>query len=586
MEQVGTVNSAYLVVLWVSVAVQLLAVLSFSAGRATEAKKYLTSALNGTLIYSLAEVLHYMGYTPQALSLGLKIQHVEALLLAVTLFITFCQVYNEDLKQPVNILLMVFLLIMFFPVFGARPEGKSVFGWFYADVSIEEVNGALFMDIGFNTYRIVYYGAVVLFLLFQLIVFIKATLIANYHHYKLRHRFFYNAFIVQILILCDLIFEWYKYSIPVVPAACMICAIICTISIARRKFSNLYDVSRFDVFNATGNPMFIIDNRFFVRYANKAAKVLFPEYKKLDDNTYQRVKACIELQNIITPPLHENLVLDESILRIGNQIYEHDLHRMGNAKNHLGYIITLYDVTERQEHNSFLEKQNIALTANLRAFRNNAVGMRDKLVSGALQFVSDRSPSTASHMQRTSNYTFVIALELRRLGYYADILTDSYMETLGQVAPIHDIGKALLPEEILKKTVYTDDEIKIIKSHTILGMQIVDRLIVNNNDDMFYKLAREVTYYHHEWWNGNGHPNGLMGEEIPLSARIIAVADVFDGISARHASRNKYHFDEACGIIEEYSGRRFDPYVVEAFKNANKKLKELYDQTFQILTKS
>ena len=150
MEQVGTVNSTYLVVLWVSVAVQLLAVLSFSAGRATEAKKYLTSALNGTLIYSLAEVLHYMGYTPQALSLGLKIQHVEALLLAVTLFITFCQVYNEDLKQPVNILLMVFLLIMFFPVFGARPEGKSVFGWFYADVSIEEVNGALFMDIGLS----------------------------------------------------------------------------------------------------------------------------------------------------------------------------------------------------------------------------------------------------------------------------------------------------------------------------------------------------------------------------------------------------------------------------------------------------
>jgi len=374
---------------------------------------------------------------------------------------------------------------------------------------------------------------------------------------------------------------WHKIGVPVVPIASMVGATVSLVFVAKKKVTNLYDLSRSEVINSLKDPLFIIDNRFFVRYANNAAKVLFPEYKNLKDDSYKRLKASPELQNIIAPPIHETLGYEDDFLKIGKQIYEPDLHRMGTKKSLQGYVITLNDVTEQQTRNDFLEQQNIMLSSTLRMARNRAMAERDKLISGTMQFVWDRNPDAADHMRRTSNYTFVIARELRRMGVYIDILTDSYMETLGQVAPLHDIGKFLVPNELIDKKDLNDEELKTMQSHVMLGMQVIDRMILNNPDDLFYKLAHEVTLYHHEWWNGTGYPKGLVEEEIPLSARIVAVADVFDALSARHAHRNTYHFEEACGIVEGFSGRRFDPSVVVAFKNAKEKLRELYDQVFQ-----
>ncbi|MBQ5383753.1 MAG: HD domain-containing protein [Treponema sp.] len=571
-------QNSYLYLLWFSVGIQLVAIVVFNSTRATEAKKYVISALNGTLIYSIATLIHFLGSTEQALSIGVKVQHAVALMLSVTLFVTFCYVYNESISKGTSIFLGIVLVIMFLPVFGATKDGKGPFAWFFQKFEVVNVDGLSFVDIGFSPYRIFYLGLIGLFLFHQLVIFIKSFVIAHRYRYRIQHHFFYVAYIPQVLIMLDLIFDMYRQRIPLVPIACIIGTGATIFFIGKKKVSNLYDISRSEVINSLGNPLFIIDNRFFVRYANKAAKVLFPEYKSLKEDSYKRLKACIELQNLITPPIHETLTIDDGILKLGKLRFEFDVHRMGSERSLQGYVITLYDVTDQIAQTDFLEQQNIALSSTLRAMRNRSMGMRDKLVSGALQFVQEKHSPTADHMRRTSNYTFVIARELRRLGYYTDILTDSYMETLGQIAPIHDIGKIMVPTEILSKSNRTEEEQKVLNSHTVMGMQIVDRMIVNNPDDLFYRLAHEVTLYHHEWWNGNGSPNGLVENEIPLSARIIAVADVFDSLSARHAARGVYQFEKACEIVEDCSGKRFDPCVVDAFKSARQKLKELYDQ--------
>ncbi len=576
----------YTGLLWGAALFLLVAIVALTWGRASEAKKYVISALNGVLGYTLGTIIHVIGFSDRGITIGLKVQYVQTLFLVVTLFIIFCSVYNENVGKFSVGVLVVIVLVVTFPVLAATPGGTGVFGWFYGDFSTIDIDGVRFVNLRWTPYRIFFLCMAAMFLVMQFSVFMRACYLSHKNRYKIQHHFFYLAFIPQFIILLDLAFNLYTKRMPLVPAACVVGVIIALAFIKEKKVSNLYDISRIEVFNSLENPLFIIDNRFYVRYANRAAKVLFPEYKSLSEDSFSRKKACSELQNIIVPQIHEVLSPEDDIIRIGNMIFDYDLHRMGSEKSLLGYVITLHDITEETEHGDFLEKQNVALAASLKSLKSRSAAMRDKLISGAIQFVADHDSATAAHMRRVSNYTFVIARELRRMGVYTEILTDSYMETLGQVAPLHDVGKFLVPPDVLKRRDLTEEERSLLKSHTILGMQIVNRMIVSNPDDLFYRLAHEVTLYHHEWWNGTGQPNGLIEVEIPLSARIVAVADVFDSISSRHVARNRYQFEEACGIISEYSGKRFDPSVVAAFNSAKEKLREHYNQMFQNFDKN
>lgn len=579
MDFSSLLHNSYLPLLWVSILTQLVSILMLVSGRATEAQKYILSALNETLVYNLGCAIHYMGYTMETLTIGIKIQYITMFFLNLALYTIFRQVYNEKNSRGFVIFLIVLGVVANIPMVGAAVDGEGIFSWFFAGYGLQEINGVKFIISSRTAFEIAYVCFAALFILLQLGVFIKSFFIAKMRKYENSVTFFYVALIPQIVIILDLFFGWYRKDIPVQPLICIIGSIHCVAMMNKGKVSNLYDASRRAIMNSMTDPLFIVDNRYYVRYANNAAKILFPEYRTLSDDSYNRLKACSELQDIITPPIHE-VLMENDFLVIGKNVYRHSLHRIGTTKYLQGYIITLEDVTEQKFRNDMLEEQNSKLSSLLKLRKNSAITAKDKMISGAMLFVKDKDPVTADHMRRTSNYTFVIAREMRRLGTYADILTDSYMETLGQVAPIHDLGKIMIPSEIKEKTELTDDERRTMRSHVMIGMQIVDRMIVNNQDDLFYRLAKEVTQYHHEWWDGSGYPNGLIREEIPLSARIVAVADVFDNISSRQASKDMHLFEEAFSMIEESSGKRFDPEVVEAVVSAKEKLKSLYDQMF------
>ncbi len=575
MNVLDLLQKIYPNILWTALVTQLICIIILASNRATEAQKYIISALNETLIYIIGCLIYCLGTSPVANSIGMKIRLTSVFFLTVSLYTTFHQVFNEKSHTPSTIIIAIIAIGLNIPVICAQKNGKEIFGTHYNKFNLLDEGTS-----SSNVFKTIYFSFILLFLLLQLIMFIKASSIARRHKYQIQKSFFFVAAASQILIFLDLVLECYKPGIPVAPVTCIVASIGCCILIRKNKISNLYDISRSEVINSLKDPLFIIDNRFYVRYANNIAKVLFPEYKSLKYDNYHRLKTCPELQNIITPPIHETLV-DEGFLKIGKQIYEPELHRMGTGKTLQGYVITLNDVTEQKTKNDFLEQQNLKLSSALRTIKNRNMAEHDKLISGLLQSLGDKNPEMAAHMRRTSNYTFVIARELRRTGYYTDILTDSYMETLGHVAPMHDIGKYMVPQMLLYRDDLTEEEKKSVQAHTILGMQIIDRFFVNNPDDLFYRLSHEVAQFHHEWWNGTGFPKNLIEEEIPLSARIVAVADVFDTLSAKHASRNTYHFDEAFDTITNFSGTRFDPLVVEAFNNAKDKLKELYDQMFQ-----
>ena len=182
------------------------------------------------------------------------------------------------------------------------------------------------------------------------------------------------------------------------------------------------------------------------------------------------------------------------------------------------------------------------------------------------------------HVKKTAFYVEAIAKELQKEGKFKDILTDSYIKVLKRSAPLHDIGKIAISDLILNKPGrFTEDEFKIMQSHTTEGKNILTKIETNASDmdEDYLKESIEMAQYHHEKWDGTGYPRGVKGDEIPISARIMAVADVFDALVAERVYKAAFPYEKAMQIITEGSGKAFDPDVVEAFTHISK---ELYDK--------
>ncbi len=205
--------------------------------------------------------------------------------------------------------------------------------------------------------------------------------------------------------------------------------------------------------------------------------------------------------------------------------------------------------------------------AGLGSFYHERVSrMQSGMITFMAEVVENRDDNTGGHIRRTAEYVERIAKELKRQGTYSDILTDRYMSDMVVAAPLHDIGKIHIPDAVLNKPgKLTEEEFEIMKTHTTAGEELLTHAKVELGESEYLNTAVEMAAYHHEWWNGKGYPYGISGEKIPLCARIMAVADVFDELTSKRCYKNAMPLEKAYAIIREESGTHFDPAVVEAF---------------------
>ena len=206
----------------------------------------------------------------------------------------------------------------------------------------------------------------------------------------------------------------------------------------------------------------------------------------------------------------------------------------------------------------------LAKEVDKRTRENQAI--QDVTILALASLAETRDTETGYHIRRTQHYIRLLAGQLRhhpRFGWY---LTDENIEQLYKSAPLHDIGKVGIPDHILlKPTPLTPEEYAVMKTHTTLGRDAIqaaeDQLGMEVD---FLQTAKEIAYYHQEWWNGNGYPTGAKGDDIPVSARLMAVADVYDALRSKRNYKNAMTHEEAVSIIREGRGTHFDPDVVDA----------------------
>jgi putative two-component system response regulator len=215
----------------------------------------------------------------------------------------------------------------------------------------------------------------------------------------------------------------------------------------------------------------------------------------------------------------------------------------------------------------FLKDKNVYLEGEVaKRTREVQVG-QDVTIMAMASLAETRDNETGNHLRRTQNYVKALATRLQRHPKFAAALTDEIIEMLYKSAPLHDIGKVGIPDAILLKPgKLTPEEFEIMKTHTTLGRNAIleaEHLIEGPNT--FLRLAREIAHYHQEKWDGSGYPEKLAGEAIPVSARLMAIADVYDALISRRVYKPPFSREKSVGIIREGRGSHFDPDMTDAF---------------------
>jgi len=232
-------------------------------------------------------------------------------------------------------------------------------------------------------------------------------------------------------------------------------------------------------------------------------------------------------------------------------------------------LARLHAHLELKEARDRLQDQNAWLEAEVRRRMRQNEMVQDVSMRALASLAEIRDNETGAHILRTQNYIKVLSEELAKLSKFTNVLTPHLIEVYRKAAPLHDLGKVGIPDDVLHKPgKHTPDEWEIMKTHAKLGSDAIWRAIMDEEDrsalDFLY-VAMDIAHYHHEKWDGSGYPEGLAGEKIPLPARLMALADVFDALISRRVYKPPYSSEKAMEIILEGRGKHFDPEIVDAF---------------------
>ena len=201
--------------------------------------------------------------------------------------------------------------------------------------------------------------------------------------------------------------------------------------------------------------------------------------------------------------------------------------------------------------------------------------MHDNLIMSMAMLVESRDNSTGGHIKRTSEGVRILIDEISKVG--AGRLPEEFCSDVIKAAPMHDLGKIAVDDRVLRKPgKFEPEEYEIMKTHAAEGARVIHEILANTDDVSFKTVAENVAHYHHERWDGSGYPEGLSGEQIPLEARIMAIADVYDALVSKRVYKEAFDFERADRIIMEGMGTQFDPRLQLAYEKAKPRLEEYY----------
>lgn len=216
-------------------------------------------------------------------------------------------------------------------------------------------------------------------------------------------------------------------------------------------------------------------------------------------------------------------------------------------------------------HSDYSRTQTRSTEEALRR-EQDLVRTQNAVIFGLAKLAESRDPDTGQHLERIALYSTRLAQALRRHPKYRDQITPAFIKLIGVSSALHDIGKVGVADSVLLKPAQLDsDERFRMQLHAAVGGKCIREIELRLGSSNFLEMARDIAFHHHERWDGTGYPTGLAGERIPLAARIVSIADVYDALSVKRVYKEPYPHEQCVDIIRDERGRQFDPEIVDVF---------------------
>ncbi|QRV20739.1 HD-GYP domain-containing protein [Lacrimispora saccharolytica] len=227
---------------------------------------------------------------------------------------------------------------------------------------------------------------------------------------------------------------------------------------------------------------------------------------------------------------------------------------------------TIQDITNGKAVEEKLEEYNHHLEVLVQKKVEEVSASQMATIHALVKLSESRDDDTGEHIVRTSKYCRLLAEKLRERNAHPGEINRAFIDSITQASPLHDIGKVGIPDAILLKPgKLTAEEFEVMKTHTTIGYQTLASVEKKDTGSAFIKIGKEITLCHHEKWDGSGYPKGLKGEEIPISARIMALADVYDALRSKRVYKEGYSHEKSSQIMTQGRGSHFDPLLVDLF---------------------
>ena len=269
--------------------------------------------------------------------------------------------------------------------------------------------------------------------------------------------------------------------------------------------------------------------------------------------------------------------VETSTFRIGEMTCAYEISAFSFRRGGMtrGYLIDLRDVTEEKRNLEILADFNRKLNQEVEEKTHSIENIQQKLVLGLADMVENRDSNTGGHVKRTSDVIRILVEDIQARQYFP--MDETFAKDIIRAAPMHDLGKVSIDSSILNKPGrLTPEEYDTMKTHSTISGQMVHLLLDGVEEEHFVRTAFHVARFHHERWDGNGYPEGLVGEMIPLEARIMSIADVYDALVSKRVYKEPMSFEKAAQIMVEGMGTQFDPNMLLVFLNCREKVEHYY----------
>ena len=526
------------------------------------------------LLMTVAVVIVNLGYlqiagarTEEAVLLG---NQVYCLAYPFLLLFTI-QAIADLCKTRIPAVVRGLCICMSFVIFlGASSVGRV--DWYYRSVKLVIRDGYTFLEREYGPLHLLSPIYIVITLGCGLYIVVNAL------HKKKHVSHFVSVGSLCLLILCSATFAGERMvglKVELLPIAYTICAGGILLMLNRVATYDVTGISREAIEESREYGFVICDDKFRLSGADEQAKHWFPELNDLKiDYRIQNFSTdfLLQIRKWVLTGDSQNTVCFEREGRILEVC--HSVSRMNRRILH---CIRIRDNTTQQQYLKLVERYNEELGAQVKEKTDRLMEVQNDIIVSMASIVENRDNNTGGHIRRTSDVVRVFVEHLLATDY-SPALTRGTAERIIKAAPLHDFGKIAIPDSILNKPgKFVPEEYEIMKLHAQKGAGIVARILQNSDDLQFKNIAVNVAHYHHEKWNGTGYPCGLAQEEIPLEARIMALADVFDALVSKRVYKEQFSYDRAFGIIEESSGSHFDPSLCRAFLQCRLPIETLYN---------